>query len=100
MSDEYIKPENVNSPKAYVQVERVLVDDGPGTCAMAIGRWEKDRRILSRWNGNKNQPKGMPISNQYPIWYVEPQELTEYIVLYLVKRNPTMEQYIREYLRG
>ncbi len=59
-------------------MQEVIRDDGEGKCSYAMGWWdtniddrqEKDKVIVFRWNGNEDNPKGVPTSNSYPIWIV------------------------------
>lgn len=64
----YIEPNGVVSPKSHWSLIDVLLDEGEGCCAYALGIWDGDRRIGFRWNGTKESPLGNPQSRGLPTW--------------------------------
>ncbi len=81
---EPIKPEDVTAPKDYWTLGRVLYNSGPGGWAAAEGTWDEEPRLALRWNGDKNRPRGNPISNNHPTWFMVPKELEIALRLALV----------------
>jgi hypothetical protein len=64
----YAKPATVISPKAHWRLVDVLLDDGPGHCAYAVGLWDDEKRIAFRWNGDEGNYLGNPQSRGLPTW--------------------------------
>ena len=67
----YTPPNDVVSPKARLQLIKVLIDGGPGDVAYALARWDGNACIVFRWNGIDDQPLGNPQSRGLPTWVVE-----------------------------
>ena len=73
---DYIKPQQVTSPKSKnVKVLEVLLDEGPGKFAAASIEWDGKQYIGTRWNGTPQSPIGFPASRGIPIWQIEHEEL-------------------------
>ena len=66
----YIPPGDVVSPKARLQLVKVLIDSGPDAPAYALANWDGHACIVFRWNGNDEQPIGNPQSRGLPTWVV------------------------------
>lgn len=66
----YIKPGDVHSPKAHWKIVDVIIDEGPGQPAYAIGTWDGERRVGFRWNGTDESPIGNPQSRGLPTWTI------------------------------
>jgi len=76
----YIRPENVISPKAHWALQTVLLDGGEGECAYALGRWDGEPRIGFRWNGSADNPIGNPQSRGLPTWTMLDPNLHEAVL--------------------
>lgn len=63
----------VDSPKAHWRLHKVLIDGGdlPGSDSLAIGWWDGEPRLASRWDRTSTSSKGNPFSRA-PTWYVLP----------------------------
>ena len=73
---DYIKPQQVNSPRnKNVKVLDVILDEGAGKFAAAIIEWDGKEYVGTRWNGTPQSPIGFPTSRGVPIWQVEHEEL-------------------------
>ena len=80
----YIDPQNVTSPKDFVEEVQVLYNDGPEGVSMARIIWEGKECLGIRWNiarrewdenekiNDKKQCVGMPSSRGYPVWFILP----------------------------
>lgn len=82
----YTKPENVTSPKDYVDNVRVLFDGGENSISVAKLKWKGNEQIAMRWNismrekldeGKRKgkQCLGMPVSTGHPVWFIVPEGL-------------------------
>lgn len=80
----YIPAAEVKSPKRNWALVSVLIDEGEGKCAYAVGLWDEERRIGMRWNGTKDNPLGNPQSRGLPTWTMLDEDL-HMAVLSLVK---------------
>lgn len=66
----HIPPNRVLSPKRNWVLVTVLVDEGEGGVALALGRWDGDPVLAIRWNGTPDRPIGNPQSRGLPTWFV------------------------------
>jgi len=64
----YVRPETVISPKVHWMLADVLLDDGPGGPAYALGFWDGEPRIGFRWNGDEGNSLGNPQSRGLATW--------------------------------
>ena len=82
--DVVTEPQNVISPKENWTLARILVDRGHGQEALALGFWgdseKKTKTLCIRWTGFPGKPKGNPISNFQPTWFVVPDAFHAAIV--------------------
>jgi hypothetical protein len=76
----YIKPNNVQSPKAHWHLFEVIIDKGAGSPAYALGTWDGERRVGFRWNGSDESPIGNPQSRGLPTWTMLDEELHPAVV--------------------
>ena len=81
MSDFYIPPKNVKSPKGRISGEiKVLRDGGAGDWSLAKLIWDKKDTFGIRWNGNdENKGVGNPQSRGVPTWFILPSEICKLI---------------------
>ena len=80
----YVKPENVDSPRASWRLGKVLYDSGENGWSAAEGQWDKSDRggrwedvVALRWNGNSDSEIGNPQSRGLATWFVVPDELAD-----------------------
>jgi len=78
----YTKPENVKSPRGFVEIIRILCDKGDKSYSVAELIWCGKSRYGIRWNVSVNELKdkskqesnktciGMPSSRGYSTWFV------------------------------
>lgn len=75
---DYIKPEDVISPKSYWRLIRVLHDGGPGQWSVAEGQWDAGgiwvNVLAIRWNGEEGTKIGNPQSRGLPTWFIIPEK--------------------------
>lgn len=78
---EYIKANDVRSPKGAWSLIQVLVDNGPstdeeGAWSLSVGEWYGKRRLAARWNGHNAEGKtaGNPSARGFPTWFIVPPE--------------------------
>ena len=79
----YVKPENVTSPKSHWYLFEVILDGGSNKCAYALGKWDDDRRIGFRWNGDEKNKLGNPQSRGFPTWIILDPALYEAVIAML-----------------
>lgn len=77
---QYVKAEDVRSPKAHWYLFEVILDRGPGDCAYALGEWDEERRIGFRWNGKTETPIGNPQSRGLATWTMLDPALHEAVI--------------------
>ncbi len=85
----YFKPENVISPKDYVEILQILHDGGVDSYSVAKIKWNGNDVIGVRWNvaqrewdnvdklSGKQKCVGMPSSRGYPVWFVLPNDFLQ-----------------------
>lgn len=76
----HIDAKDVVSPKNTWMCVEVIVDEGPGRVAYAIGTWDGERRVGMRWNGTDANPLGNPQSRGLPTWTMLDDKLHPAIV--------------------
>jgi hypothetical protein len=94
----YIAPEEVISPKANWRLVDVVLDNGEGDCAYAIGMWDKQRRVGFRWNGTDEGPIGNPQSRGLPTWTMLDRALHKSVLRLVAKKNPDKAGIMRAFL--
>lgn len=77
MSNFYITPENVKSPKSRISGEiKVLKDGGPGSWSLVKLTWDNLESYGIRWNGSDDDNGiGNPQSRGVPTWFILPEEI-------------------------
>ncbi len=73
MKTPYIPPTTVTSPRQKWILIKVLVDEGEGGTAIAVGRWEDKPVLAIRWNGDEEGPVGTPQSRGLATWFIIPE---------------------------
>ena len=76
----YIPPNNVTAPQDHWTLHRVLIDNGPGAHAYALGTWDGTRCIGARWNGDDNNETGWPRIFVHPAWHILDDKLVDAVV--------------------
>lgn len=67
----YVHPEEVLSPRASVGgIIEILHDPGENGMSVARILWDDREVIATRWNGNREQPLGNPVSRGHATWFV------------------------------
>ena len=76
MKGQYVKPENVCSPKKTISGVKILLDQGKGKDKFSIASliWDNKSRIGIRWNGD-DYSVGQPQSHGVPTWFILPKEI-------------------------
>ena len=91
--DDYIKPENVTSPRHSWTLTYVLQGSGAKAdshgerVAICIGKWEDEPVLGMRWNGWKDKPIGSPQSRGLPTWFIIPRRLQDAVIKTLSADN-------------
>lgn len=80
MKTSYTPPNEVVSPRARWGLIDVLDDRGEGDIALALGRWDGDPVLATRWNGSEDGPVGTPQSRGLPTWFILPPDYAERII--------------------
>lgn len=94
----YILPVDVVSPKTSWSLVDVVLDNGPGKCAYAIGLWNQHRCIGFRWNGTAENPLGNPQSRGLPTWTILDDALYPAVLEQVEARNPEKTGIMRAFL--
>ncbi len=75
------RPQDVTSPKKYLQDPRVVYDHDPGSAgdpmdafAVADVIWCDNQRLAMRWNCVEGRPFGNPSSRNFPTWFIIPDQ--------------------------
>lgn len=75
----YVKPQDVDSPRSRWRLRRVLFDGGERSWSAAEGQWDNDglwNEVLAiRWNGSGGAEIGNPQSRGLATWFIVPDEL-------------------------
>jgi hypothetical protein len=99
----YITPQNVTSPRDFVQNVQILFDGGNESFSIARLEWEGGSCIGIRWNiarrewddpskqSDERECVGMPSSRGYPVWFVLPNEIRDgsFDLIGLISRGKT-----------
>lgn len=80
MSESYISPNHVLSPKLHWSLIAVLDDEGEYQSALAIGRWNGKPVLGMRWNGGSENNLGNPQSRGIPTWFIIPDKYREAVL--------------------
>lgn len=84
---DYVKPEEVTSPKDSVSNVEVLYEGKEGSCAIARLIWDGEECIGIRWNGTAENPNGYPSSFGHPCWLVLDDDAVKVISAIILERN-------------
>ena len=79
----YILPSDVNAPKEFWSLHKVLIDNGNDTAAYALDTWDGRRCIATRWNGNDENPVGWPRVFVHPCWQILDDTLFDAVIALL-----------------
>lgn len=94
----YVAPGDVVSPKARLQLVKVVIDDGPGDVAYALANWDRNPCLVFRWNGSDEQPLGNPQSRGLPTWVVLDQRLHGAVIDLLLEGHRDLQAFARTFL--
>jgi hypothetical protein len=94
----YIPPGDVVSPKARLQLLKVLIDAGADAPAYALANWDGHACIVFRWNGTDEQPIGNPQSRGLPTWVVLDGKLNAPVIDVLLEGKPELQSFARTFL--
>jgi hypothetical protein len=100
----YVKAKDVTSPLQLWKTVRVLIDPGPGGVSWALGLWENDPVLASRWNGHdegeqaRNGTIGHPQSRGLAVWFIHPSDTYPFLLPYIEKIAPNDAQFVRGFL--
>jgi len=94
----HIAPEEVVSPKDNWRLIDVVLNNGKGESAYAIGMWDKHRCVAFRWNGTDDKPIGNPQSRGLPTWVVLDTALNRAVLKLVQKHNPDKAPIMRAFL--
>jgi hypothetical protein len=72
-------PKSVTSPQRRWQMVRVIYDGGADGYSVALGFWDKEPVLATRWNG-PIEGLGHPTSFAYPVWFIQPRDLWDGII--------------------
>jgi hypothetical protein len=85
----YRNPQQVTSPRDFVEAVEVIHDGGEDGISVARLNWEGSSVIGIRWNvarrewddeakqREERECVGMPSSHGHPVWFVLPEDLIE-----------------------
>lgn len=82
-----VNPRLVISPKTRLDGLRVL-HQAKGW-SLAIGLWDGNRALLTRWNGDAQHLLGNPVSRARPTWFVLPEDFHGAILGLIPQPNRT-----------
>ena len=94
----YICADEVISPKANWTLVDVVLDNGEGEGAYAIGMWDRERRVGFRWNGRAGSPIGNPQSRGLPTWTMLDKALHKPVLRIVSRKNPDKAGIMRAFL--
>jgi hypothetical protein len=94
----YVSPQKVSAPQERWTLHRVLIDNGAGTSAYALGSWDGARCIGTRWNGDDDNETGWPRIFVHPAWHILDKELTDAVIALLSKYQDKI--YAMRFLNG
>jgi hypothetical protein len=96
----YIKPNLVSAPSERWNLIKVVIDNGAGSAAWAIGLWDGVPRIAMRWNGSRSRPLGNPTSRGKPTWFMIDEDAHAPMIEHMAARNPALAAFVREFFAG
>lgn len=73
----YVRAESVSSPSAMWTLTEVIRHGSANDWAAAEGIWDGERRLALRWNGDRDRPRGNPLSSSWPTWFIVPTPLEQ-----------------------
>jgi len=76
----YILPQDVNAPKDHWMLHRVLIPGTTGEPAYALGTWDGNRCIGTRWNGTDENETGWPRIFANPCWHILDEKLSDAVL--------------------
>ena len=81
----YIPPQNVTAPHERWTLHRVLIDNGASTSAYALGTWDGERCIGTRWNGDDDNDNetGWPRIFVHAAWHILDGKLIDAVIALL-----------------
>jgi hypothetical protein len=79
-------PNTVVAPQTRSMLREVF--HGATGWSQATGKWDGQRTLGCRWNGDANHPPGRPVSRAIPIWFILPGELWRPILTLFAATNP------------
>ncbi len=94
----HVRADAVISPKAHLQLVKVLIDKGAGDVAYALAKWDDSPCIVFRWNGSDQQPIGNPQSRGLPTWLVLDIALHDVIIERLLAERPDLQAFAHTFL--
>jgi hypothetical protein len=94
----HIAADQVISPKDYWTLVDVVLDNGEGQGAYAIGMWDRERRVGFRWNGTNKMPLGNPQSRGIPTWTMLETALHRPVLGLVERKNPEKAGIMRAFL--
>jgi hypothetical protein len=97
MSNNYVIPIEVTSPRRQWKLVHVLHDRGENSAAVAMGLWDEKPVLAMRWNGNDDNPIGNPQSRGLPTWFIVPDDFRPAILARLQELAPESRLLAREY---
>jgi len=96
MEAHMVSPFEVTAPKARWSLIDVLIEKEQWS--LAIGTWDKEKCLVCRWNGDKEEgSKGNPVSHGQPTWFVLPDEFIEALLpLIPAEKRPLVDALLRK----
>ncbi len=79
----YNQPQDVTAPQEHWTLHRVLISGEAGTPAYALGTWDEDRSIGTRWNGTDDNPTGWPRIYVHSCWHIVDHRLHDAVIALL-----------------
>ena len=79
----YIPPQKVSAPQERWTLYRVLIDNGSGAPAYALGTWDGTRCVGARWNGDYDNETGWPIIYVHAAWHILDEKLVDAVIAML-----------------
>lgn len=79
----YIPPDQVTAPNGMWELRRVLVAGSTNEPAYALGKWDGNPCIGTRWNGTDNRPLGFPNIFGAPCWHILDSMLHDAVIALL-----------------
>jgi hypothetical protein len=76
----YILPQDVTAPQEHWTLHRVIISGAPGTPAYALGTWDGERCLATRWNGTDDNETGWPRIFVHACWHIIDRRLSDSII--------------------